>query len=176
MAPGTCYGALDVPAAAQATQQAARRLAEALPTGTLMATRRYKDVSSLRTTCLRCDPIWLTTPTRGCSKWILATGKAARGPTLRVARIDAWTQDFAHALPPGAGENLHSMLARVDRSTAQKPSRPDARPPRGVDHARRRHALRGVAEQSRRQLPLSHQWPLEAPGWGDWVMTTRFDR
>ena len=20
------------------------------------------------------------------------------------------------------------------------------------------------------KLPLSHQWPLEAPGWGDWVM------
>ena len=37
VAPGTCYGALDVPADPQATQQTARRLAEALPTATLMS-------------------------------------------------------------------------------------------------------------------------------------------
>ena len=91
-------------------------------------------------------------------------------PWADIARseIDAWTQDFAHP-PPGGGENLHSMLARVTQHGA-KPSRPGARPPRGVDHARRRHALRGVAEQSRRQTAAIAPMAAGSARLGDWVM------
>ena len=92
-------------------------------------------------------------------------------PWADIARgeIDAWTQDFAH-YRPGAGENLHSMLARVDaaRREALK-ALTQGRPVAWITHA---GVTRCVAWLSNHggKLPLSHQWPLEAPGWGDWVM------
>ena len=53
VAPGTCYGALDVPADPAATQAAARRLAAALPPHRGYFARRYKDVSSWGKPCAR---------------------------------------------------------------------------------------------------------------------------
>ena len=169
VAPGTCYGALDVPAAAQATQQTARRLAEALPTGTLMSHSPLQRCEQLARylLALRADLTSHADPRLREMDF----GDWEGRPWADIARseIDAWTQSFAH-YRPGAGENLHSMLARVDaaRREALKALQ-QGHPVAWITHA---GVTRCVAWLSSRggKLPLSHQWPLEAPGWGDWVM------
>ena len=86
-------------------------------------------------------------------------------PWADIARgeIDAWTQDCP--LPPGAGENLHSMLARVDAARRETLKGLEQGRPRGVDHARRRHALRGVAGAAHggnRRYRTNGRWKRQA--------------
>ena len=92
-------------------------------------------------------------------------------PWTDIARgeIDTWTQDFAH-YRPGAGESLHSMLARVDtaRREALKALQ-QGRPVAWITHAGVTRCVAWLSSHGGK-MPLSHQWPLEAPGWGDWVM------
>lgn len=58
VAPGLCYGRLDVAADARHSRESARLLAQALPpVWPPCTTLRYKDVSCLRSTCLPCGPI-----------------------------------------------------------------------------------------------------------------------
>ena len=92
-------------------------------------------------------------------------------PWADIARseIDAWTQSFAH-YRPGAGENLHSMLARVDTARREAlEALEQGRPVAWITHAGVTRCVAWLSSHGGK-LPLSHQWPLEAPGWGDWVM------
>ena len=169
VAPGTCYGALDVPADPQASQQAALRLAETLPAGTVVRHSPLQRCEQLAQCllALRADLTSHADPRLREMDFGAWEGR----PWADIARseIDAWTQSFAH-YRPGAGENLHSMLARVDTARREAlEALAQGRPVAWITHA---GVTRSVAWLSSHgsKLPLSHQWPLEAPGWGDWVM------
>lgn len=164
--PGVCYGRLDVPAHADATQRAAAALATALP-------------PSLRTTA---------SPARRCRQ--LAEAVAALRPDLqpdadtRLAEldfgdwegrhwdaigqtaIDAWTADFFdHA--PGGGESLALLMQRVGEAlAAARHRRQDSV---WITHAGVIRAA-GLLARGITRLSDASQWPRDAPGWGGWAV------
>ena len=164
VAPGTCYGALDVPADPQATQQTARRLAEALPTGTLMSHSPLQRCEQLAHYLLALRPDLDSNPDPRLREMDFGDWEGRPWADIARGEIDAWTQDFAH-YRPGAGENLHSMLARVDtaRREALK-ALEQGRPVAWITHAGVTRCVAWLSSHGSK-LPLSHQWPLEAPGW-----------
>ena len=169
VAPGTCYGALDVPADPQATQQTARRLAEALPTGTLISHSPLQRCEQLAHYLIALRPDLASNPDPRLREMDFGDWEGRPWADIARGEIDAWTQSFAH-YRPGAGENLHSMLARVDaaRREALK-ALTQGRPVAWITHAGVTRCVAWLSSHGS-ELPLSHQWPLEAPGWGDWVM------
>lgn len=169
VAPGTCYGALDVPAAAQATQQTARRLAEALPTGTLMSHSPLQRCEQLAHYLLALRPDLASNPDPRLREMDFGDWEGRPWADIARSEIDAWTQSFAH-YRPGAGESLHSMLARVDSARREAlEALSQSHPVAWITHAGVTRCVAWLSSHGS-QLPLSHQWPLEAPGWGDWVM------
>jgi len=169
VAPGTCYGALDVPANPQATQQTARRLAEALPTGTLMSHSPLQRCEQLAHYLLALRPDLASNPDPRLREMDFGDWEGRPWADIARGEIDAWTQSFAH-YRPGAGENLHSMLARVDAARREAlEALAQGRPVAWITHAGVTRCVAWLSSHGS-ELPLSHQWPLEAPGWGDWVM------
>ena len=169
VAPGTCYGALDVPADPQASQQAALRLAEALPRGTLMSHSPLQRCEQLAHYLIALRPDLASNPDPRLREMDFGDWEGRPWADIARGEIDAWTQSFAH-YRPGAGENLHSMLARVDaaRREALKALQ-QGHPVAWITHAGVTRCVAWLSSHGGK-LPLSHQWPLEAPGWGDWVM------
>ena len=169
VAPGTCYGALDVPADPQATQQTARRLAEALPTGTLMSHSPLQRCEQLAHYLLALRTDLANNPDPRLREMDFGDWEGRPWADIARSEIDAWTQSFAH-YRPGAGENLHSMLARVDAARREAlEALAQGRPVAWITHAGVTRCVAWLSSHGS-ELPLSHQWPLEAPGWGDWVM------
>ena len=81
VAPGICYGALDVTADPAATPNAPGAWLWFFLTACGCATHHYKDVSSLRNPCKPCDPIWHQKPTGDWWRWTSAPGRGVHGPT-----------------------------------------------------------------------------------------------
>lgn len=169
LAPGTCYGALDVAADRDATQHSAASLAGVLPAGARIRTSPLQRCEQLAHYLRALRPDLNSNPDPRLREMDFGDWEGRPWADIARGEIDAWTQDFAH-YRPGAGESLHSMLARVDaaRREALK-ALEQGRPVAWITHA---GVTRCVAWLSNHggKLPLSHQWPLEAPGWGDWVM------
>lgn len=165
VAPGLCYGRLDLAADRDATAQAAAALAAALP-----------------------DCAVFTSPQRRCRQ--LAVALQARRPDLRpevderlrefdfgtwegqawdaigAAALDAWTADFAHHAP-GGGETVGALLARV--GAAFEASRALAQAEVAwITHAGVARAA-SVWAAGRRTPGSAADWPHAAPGFGGWV-------
>ena len=113
VAPGTCYGALDVPADAQATRAAAERLATALPPGARVAhsTLQRCELLALDLQALRPD-LAFKTDARLAEMDFGAWEGQPWGHIPRAA-FDAWLADFAAALPGEGGETVRALMARV---------------------------------------------------------------
>ena len=113
VAPGTCYGALDVPADAQSTRAAAERLATALPPGARVAhsTLQRCELLALDLQALRPD-LALKTDARLAEMDFGAWEGQPWGHIPRAA-FDAWLADFADAPPGEGGETVRALMARV---------------------------------------------------------------
>ena len=113
VAPGTCYGALDVPADAQATRAAAERLATALPPGARVAysTLQRCELLALDLQALRPD-LAFQTDARLAEMDFGAWEGQPWGHIPRAA-FDAWLADFADAPPGEGGETVRALMARV---------------------------------------------------------------
>ena len=171
IAPGTCYGVLNVPADPEATQIAAQRLATALPNPALL------QHSPLQ----RCEQLALSLSALQANLTSNADGRLREMDFGQwegrlwadIARdgLDAWTQDFAH-YRPGQGENLASMLTRVSAALDEA----QQHLLRGthvvwVTHAGVARCVEWLVSQGGLPAALqvtAAQWPLHAPGFGAW--------
>lgn len=180
VAPGTCYGATDVPADPTATRTVAGRLAAGLPTHAtvLHSTLQRCEQLALNLQALRPDltPI----PEPRLREMDFGSWEGRAWDAIARSDIDAWTAAFA-SYRPGSGENLAEMLARVaavlgtcmaEAQVASAATRdPRAPPPRDVVWITHAGVIRCVAwllAHGEGPLPLSHEWPVAAPGWGEW--------
>ena len=166
---GVCYGRLDVAADPAATRASAQALAQALPLHAALHTSPLQRCEHLAHTLCTLRPDLASKTDDRLAEMDFGSWEGQRWDALGAHALDAWTQDFAH-YRPGAGENLHSMLARVDaaRREALK-ALEQGRPVAWITHAGVTRCVAWLSSHGS-ELPLSHQWPLEAPGWGDWVM------
>jgi len=164
IAAGVCYGVLDVQADAAATDQAARELADTLPTGAVLRISPLTRCQQLaRALCaLRADLQARTDPRLremdfGC--W-----EGVAWDAIPRAALQAWTDDFGNHRFGGA-ESSNEVLMRVARVWDEDHADHDAV---WITHA-------GVARAARllaggvRVLTRADQWPLEAPGYGKWL-------
>lgn len=163
VAPGLCYGRLDVEADLADTERAAAALHRILP----------------------CEVPFVSSPQRRCRQ--LADGIASLRPGQLVAhdtrlremdfgdwegqlwadlgksRIDAWTADFPNH-PPGGGETVAAFMARVASAFDVLP--------RGdtvwITHA---GVIRAVCllAAGRRKIELATDWPHETVPFGSYL-------
>lgn len=175
VAPGTCYGALDVPADPDATRSAALRLAAELPAQAAMrhSTLQRCEQLALELQALRPDLARIPDPRLREMDFGLWEGRA--WDTVPRSDIDAWTAEFA-SHPPGGGEHLAAVLGRVTAALRSELSPEPAHPPGSagprdvvwITHAGVIRCVTWLRAHGRSVLPHSEEWPRAAPGWGEW--------
>ena len=170
VAPGTCYGALDVAADITATRAAAQRLARELPPQTRLvhSTLQRCELLAQSLQALRHD---LTPkPDARLREMDFGRWEGLTWDAIGKSAIDSWVSGFAtHA--PGGGESLAHMLHRV--AAALQTAR-EWRAEQGVKevvwitHAGVARCVAWLQERGESALPRSEDWPVAAPGWGEW--------
>ena len=170
VAPGTCYGALDVPADAQATRAAAERLSTALPPGARVAHSTLQRCELLAHELQALRPDLTLTPDARLREMDFGRWEGLTWDAIGKSAIDTWVAGFAtHA--PGGGESLAHMLHRV--AAALQTAR-EWRNDQGtmdvvwITHAGVARCVAWLQERGESALPRSEDWPAAAPGWGEW--------
>lgn len=170
VAPGTCYGALDVPADAQATRAAADRLATALPPGARVAHSTLQRCKLLAHNLQALRPDLTLTPDARLREMDFGRWEGQTWEAIGKSAIDAWVAGFAtHA--PGGGESLAHMLHRVAAAlqTAREwRTEQAAKDVVWITHAGVARCVAWLQEGGESALPRSEDWPVAAPGWGEW--------
>ena len=170
VAPGTCYGALDVPADAQATRAAAERLSTALPPGARVAHSTLQRCELLAHDLQALRPDLTFAPDARLREMDFGCWEGQTWDAIGKSAIDTWVAGFAtHA--PGGGESLAHMLHRVAAAlqTAQAwRTEQGVKEVVWITHAGVARCVAWLQERGESALPRSDDWPVAAPGWGDW--------
>jgi alpha-ribazole phosphatase len=165
IAPGVCYGALDVPADADATQQAAHGLAQRLPPGARVRAspllRCQQLAQALRV--LRPD-LRFDTDAR-LREMNFGAWEGQRWDALQPEAFDAWTNNFWR-YQVGDGECVADFMGRVAKvwDAAVAESLPGV-PQVWLTHAGVIRAARLIAS-GQREVRTAGDWPAAAPGFG----------
>jgi alpha-ribazole phosphatase len=160
---GVCYGALDVPADPQATQRAARRLADMLPPGTLVTSSPLQRCELLTRYLYALRPDLALGFDPRLREMDFGNWEGQRWDAIGQPALEAWTADFAQHRP-GGGETVQHFMQRVAAAWDGR----HASPTLWVTHAGVIRAC-GLLAQGIRQIDRADQWPQAAPGFGEWV-------
>ena len=165
---GICYGALDVAADAEATREAAQKLAKALPP--------YAQVYS--STLQRCEQLTQVLcglrPDLACKyeprlvEMNFGEFEGVAWADIGKDALDAWTNDFA-AHRFGGAESVAEFMARVGEVwDACRPC--DATPAAQVWITHAGVARAAVLLSRDMRMPTNAaQWPADAPDFGTWM-------
>lgn len=168
VAPGICYGALEVPADAAATQAAAQRLAAALPAGAQVWHSTLQRCELLALTLQALRPDLASNPDARLRELDFGRWEGQAWDAIGATAVNAWTADFAdHA--PGGGESLRAMLARV-AAALQAARQVPAADVVWITHAGVARCVEWLLAHPDGALPHARQWPQAAPGYGEWVV------
>lgn len=166
IAPGTCYGATDVPADARETDAAAASLAAALPRGLAVASSPLRRCAQLAQALqgLRPDLAWRPDPRLAEMDFGAWEGQA--WDAIGRREIDRWTADFARHRC-GGGESVDDLLARTRQALAEAVAA-------GADALWITHAGVGRAVQVLVQgvtVQRAEEWPRAGLAFGEatWV-------
>jgi alpha-ribazole phosphatase len=166
LAPGICYGALDVAADEAATQEAARRLADAVPTGAIVITSPLQRCEQLTQVLrgLRAD-LTYKADTR-LMEMDFGHWEGQRWDAIPRAELDSWTAAFA-TWRCGGAESVCAFMARVtavwDENRALNQSAV------WITHAGVIRAATLLA-RGMRHIDDAAQWPVQAPDFGTWTV------
>lgn len=164
VAPGVCYGALDVPAHAEATQVAARGLASTLPVGLVVRVSPLQRCAqlALALAALRSDLHFVGDARLAEMNFGHFEGVA--WDAIAPAALREWTDDFGHHRFGGV-ESANEVLARVALAW-------DAACASGsqvwLTHAGVARAAT-LLSQGVRSVQRADQWPQAAPAYGQWI-------
>jgi alpha-ribazole phosphatase len=162
VAPGVCYGALDVPADPLATQDAAQALAQSLPQHAQLW------VSPLQRCELLAQKIKGLRPDLACktdarlAEMNFGCYEGQRWADIPAAAYETWTTDFwLHRF--GGVESLADVMARVADAWASAQACDQA--PVWVTHA---GVIRvaSLLAQGVRRIDRAQDWPRVAPAFG----------
>jgi alpha-ribazole phosphatase len=170
VAPGTCYGRLDVPAEPDATRAAAKALANTLPAGLHTISSPLQRCTQLaEALCQQRPPAMFDTDTR-LAEMDFGAWEGQPWDQISPAALDAWTRNFAHHAP-GGGETVTMFMNRV--SAALDTVRSGKQDTLWITHAGVMRAVT-VLQTLGKATPLrSDQWPREAlpfGGWQQWAL------
>lgn len=168
IAPGICYGRLDVPADEAASRQAAQSLRLALPDKFEAWYSPLQRCKQLEQHLRAQHPVFISTPEPRLMELDFGRWEGLGWERIGKHAIDAWGRDLAgHA--PGGGEPLSSMLARV-RAALRKVAAREAEAPDMVwiTHAGVIRCVHWLLAHGDR-LPTAGDWRLPAPAFGQWT-------
>lgn len=169
IAPGHCYGRLDIPADAAATQAAAQALAQALPQRVLVWHSPLQRCAQLAHALQALRPELGSQPDVRLQEMDFGAWEGSRWDDISRHDIDAWVADFAH-YRPGGGESLQAMLLRVDSAWQEAQSIATERQSHvlWISHAGVARCLDWLQQAPATQPPNAAQWPQQAPALGAW--------
>lgn len=165
IAPGVCYGALDVPADAQATQQAAQGLAQHLPFGARVQVSPLLRCQQLAQALQALRPDLPCHTEARLAEMNFGSWEGQRWDALPPEAVAAWTRDFWH-YRAGGGECVADFMGRVaavwDASMAVSLAEVSQV---WLTHAGVIRAARLIAS-GQREVHAAADWPAAAPGYG----------
>lgn len=162
VAPGTCYGVLDVPADADATAQAARALAQALPPGVPVHSSSLQRCERLAQSLCGLRPDLTYKTDARLVEMDFGQWEGVAWAQIPRAALDAWTDDFgAHRF--GGAESANAVLLRVAEAWNAL-GQADAV---WITHAGVARAAMLIS-QGVAAVQAANQWPRQAPDWGQW--------
>ena len=166
VAPGTCYGALDVAADVTATRAAAQRLARELPPQTRLVHSTLQRCELLAQSLKALRPDLTSKPDARLREMDFGDWEGRPWDANARSDIDAWTAAFA-SYRPGNGENLAEVLARV-AAALQDHCTGATQDLVWITHAGVIRSVAWLMKHGASALPRPEEWPTAAPGWGEW--------
>ena len=172
IAPGICYGQLNVAASAEATRACAAELAEVLPTGTSVVTSSLQRCEQLTYVLIGLRPDLTLKIDPNLQEMHFGNWEGRAWADIAKTELDDWTENFAH-YPAGniggggggiSGESVSQFMARV--ATAFDAIDP-AQNTLWVTHAGVIRAVQLFASGVR-HITRADQWPADAPAYGQW--------
>jgi alpha-ribazole phosphatase len=164
VAPGVCYGALDVAVDPQATQAAARALADVLPASVHLITSPLQRCEQLAQYLQGLRPDLVYNVDARLAEMDFGAWEGLAWDAVPRAELDAWTRSFA-SWRCGGAENVQTFMARVAAVWDETVER--NQPTVWITHAGVIRAATLLA-RGQRQIEQADQWPREAPAWGQW--------
>lgn len=165
--PGVCYGALDVPAELQHTQQTAERLARVLPPGLTLRSSPRQRCLQLASALAALRPDLVCTPDPRLAEMDFGLWEGQRWEAIGAAALADWTADFARHRP-GGGESVQAFMRRVGAAWDEALAARQAGQALGwITHA---GVIRAAELLASGLACPEHagQWPLDAPDYGQW--------
>ena len=169
IAPGICYGALDVLAGAQATQHAAEKLAAELPLGIAVLTSTLQRCEQLAQDLYGLRPDLTIQHEPRLVEMNFGVYDGIAWADIPKDALDTWTADFAHHRF-GGQESVAQFMARVaevwDEWHAQASG---SQGQAWITHAGVVRAAT-LLQQGVRIPESALHWPVQAPGFGQWIV------
>ncbi|MDP2035250.1 MAG: histidine phosphatase family protein [Polaromonas sp.] len=165
LAPGSCYGALDVPADDGATRASALALAEVLPQGLRVSSSPLQRCEQLTQVLQGLRPDLTVGSDARLREMDFGNWEGRRWDAIAQSEFDAWTADFAGHAVGGHGETVHAVMQRV--GAAFDELRDQDADAVWITHAGIIRAAQLLA-RGIRQVERADQWPLDATACGQW--------
>ncbi|APW46117.1 histidine phosphatase family protein [Rhodoferax antarcticus] len=166
VAAGVCYGALDMPADLQATQQAAEALAQTLSTGVRMLCSPLQRCELLAQTLQGLRPDLTYKTDLRLREMNFGRFEGQRWDSIAPGLLDEWTANFwQHRF--GGVESVAELMARVASVWGEALS--SAQPQVWITHAGVIRAAT-LLDQGVRRIDRAQDWPQAAPAFGQWLV------
>ena len=164
IAPGICYGQLDMAADPQATQKCAAVLAELLPNEIRVITSPLQRCEQLTTLLIGLRHDLAYKSDARLKEMNFGNWEGQPWADIPKTQFDAWTADFAHYPAGNTGESVGQFMARVASVFDELPAFEDVL---WITHAGVIRAAHLLAKGTRR-IERADQWPSAAPAYGQW--------
>ena len=162
VAPGICYGVLDMPADAQATRATAEKLAAMLPASCSVRSSTLQRCEQLAQALSVLRPDLMLKLDPRLREMDFGSWEGQRWDAIGQSALEAWTADFARHRP-GGGESVQGFMQRVASAWDAKIDQPTL----WITHAGVIRACSLLAAGIR-SIARADQWPQAAPGYGEW--------
>ncbi len=170
VAPGTCYGQLDLPARASDTERCAQALATALPINARLVHSPLRRCAELATQLHGLRPDLSPAADDRLKEMHFGEWEGLLWRSIDPAGLKVWTDDFAKHRVGGHGESVTQVMDRVAAAFDDM----------GLDvhgntvwitHAGVIRAVELIA-RGQRHITRADEWPLAAPEYGQWFTLT----
>lgn len=166
VAPGICYGALNVPADTTATRMAAQALARVLPTGIELVSSPLQRCEQLAHVLQGIRPDLMCKFDSRLAEMNFGLWEGQCWNTIARAELDGWATNFKHWRCGGA-ECVDDVMRRV--AAVWDETQASGQACAWLTHAGVIRAASLIA-QGQRQLERADQWPVAAPAFGQWLV------
>lgn len=173
IAPGHCYGVLDLAADAQATATAAQQLAHALPAHITVWHSPLQRCAQLAQALQEQRPDLHSQPDVRLQEMNFGRWEGQTWSSITRTDMDRWVANFA-TYRPGGGENLETMLARVAAALQVLQTNAERETSASTEvlwitHAGVARCVQWLLQSPKASLPQADQWPVAAPALGAWT-------